>query len=199
MAKRMDNAQRIQTHPVRWRLEAVGIGAAVGALCGLPERSALAVGAAAGRGLAGLDAPYRRIALANIALVFPDWSRAERENLLRNSFAELGRGAVEWARLLSVSPSELKARVEIRGLTHFEKAAAEGRGVLVATAHYGSWELMRRAVTEALPDLEGIRTIEREDHWAALAAIVDNLIAHETLEGEQVGEIMGQWLQSRRG
>ena len=39
------------------------------------------------------------------------------------------------------------------------------------------------------------QTIDREDHWAALAAIADNLIAHETLEGEQVGDIMGQWLQ----
>ncbi|MEQ8790458.1 MAG: hypothetical protein RIC55_29450 [Pirellulaceae bacterium] len=36
--------------------------------------------------------------------------------------------------------------------------------------------------------------LDREDHWAALAAIVDNLLAHETLEGEQVEEIMAQWL-----
>ena len=38
------------------------------------------------------------------------------------------------------------------------------------------------------------RLLDREDHWAALAAIVDNLLAHETLEGEEVEDIMQQWL-----
>ena len=70
----MDIARRDRTHPFRWRLEAAGIGAAVGALRGLPERSALAVGAAVGRGFAGLDTHSCRIARADIALVFPTWS-----------------------------------------------------------------------------------------------------------------------------
>ncbi len=38
------------------------------------------------------------------------------------------------------------------------------------------------------------RLLERENYWAALAAIVDNLLAHETLEGEQVEEIVSAWL-----
>jgi len=150
----MDNAQRDRTHPLRWRLEAAGIGAAVGALQLLPERSALAVGAGVGRGFAYLDTHYCRLARANIALVFPNWSDAEREDLLRTSFAELGRGAAEWARLSALSPRAVKARVEIRGLEHLEKALAEGKGALIATAHYGCWELMLRAVGVALPERE---------------------------------------------
>jgi len=39
------------------------------------------------------------------------------------------------------------------------------------------------------------RQLDREDHWAALAAIVDNLLAHETLEGEEVEDIVRQWLR----
>jgi ATP-dependent Zn protease len=39
------------------------------------------------------------------------------------------------------------------------------------------------------------RLLNRDDHWAALAAIVDNLLAHETLEGEEVEDIMRQWLR----
>ena len=38
------------------------------------------------------------------------------------------------------------------------------------------------------------KTMKRDDYWAALAAIVDNLLAHETLEGDQVEEVMAQWL-----
>lgn len=39
------------------------------------------------------------------------------------------------------------------------------------------------------------RLLDREDHWAALAAIVDQLLAQETLEGEVVAEIVRQWLR----
>jgi ATP-dependent Zn protease len=39
------------------------------------------------------------------------------------------------------------------------------------------------------------RLLDRDDHWAALAAIVDNLLAHETLEGEEVEDIVRQWLR----
>ena len=38
------------------------------------------------------------------------------------------------------------------------------------------------------------RLLDHDEHWAALAAIVDNLLAHETLEGEQVEDIVRQWL-----
>lgn len=31
--------------------------------------------------------------------------------------------------------------------------------------------------------------------WAALASLADHLLAHETLEGEQVEEIVGAWLE----
>lgn len=38
------------------------------------------------------------------------------------------------------------------------------------------------------------RLLNQEDHWAALGAIVDNLLAHETLEGPEVREIYQQWM-----
>jgi len=38
------------------------------------------------------------------------------------------------------------------------------------------------------------RLLDDELHWAALAAIVDNLLAHERLEGEEIDEIVLSWL-----
>ena len=38
------------------------------------------------------------------------------------------------------------------------------------------------------------RLLRRDENWAALAAITDELLAHETIEGEQVEEIMQRWL-----
>jgi hypothetical protein len=39
------------------------------------------------------------------------------------------------------------------------------------------------------------RFLQQDEYWAALAAIVDNLLAHETLEGEEVEDIVRQWLR----
>ena len=36
--------------------------------------------------------------------------------------------------------------------------------------------------------------LKEDDLWAALASLADNLLAHETLEGQQVEEIVGEWL-----
>jgi len=36
--------------------------------------------------------------------------------------------------------------------------------------------------------------LKEDDLWAVLASLADNLLAHETLEGEQVEEIVGEWL-----
>jgi ATP-dependent Zn protease len=36
--------------------------------------------------------------------------------------------------------------------------------------------------------------LKQDNMWAALASLADNLLAHETLEREQVEEIVGQWI-----
>ncbi|MCA9107842.1 MAG: hypothetical protein KDA83_20700 [Planctomycetales bacterium] len=36
-------------------------------------------------------------------------------------------------------------------------------------------------------------TLNEAHHWAAVAAIADHLLAHETIEGEEVEEIVRQW------
>ena len=38
------------------------------------------------------------------------------------------------------------------------------------------------------------RWLEKAEHWAALAAIVDQLLAHEYLEGDEIEEIVAPWL-----
>ena len=42
--------------------------------------------------------------------------------------------------------------------------------------------------------IELYHRLRGDELWAALAALADHLLAHETLEGEQVDEIVRQWL-----
>ncbi len=36
--------------------------------------------------------------------------------------------------------------------------------------------------------------LNQDDHWQAIASLADGLLAHETLEGEEVDEIVRTWL-----
>ncbi len=54
-------------------------------------------------------------------------------------------------------------------------------------------ERQRLAYLEEV-SLKLYRLLHRDEHWAALAAIVDNLLAHETLEGDEVREIYRDWM-----
>ena len=38
------------------------------------------------------------------------------------------------------------------------------------------------------------RTLSQDNHWAGIGAVVDHLLAHQTLEGETVHEIIVEWL-----
>ncbi len=39
------------------------------------------------------------------------------------------------------------------------------------------------------------RMMDSEPNWSAIADLADHLLAHETLEGEEVQEIIGEWLR----
>jgi KDO2-lipid IV(A) lauroyltransferase len=172
MANPTGNRRKTRRHPLRWRLEAVATGTAVKTLRVLPERTALNLAAKLGRRVAAFDTPARRFARANLKLVFPDWDEARRETFLRSSFSELGRSMAEWARLPDLSPTEVLARVDFQGMELLEQALAQGRGVLVITAHYGSWELLLRAAGVALADHE-VTAVGREQRNPYFQAMID--------------------------
>ncbi|MFI5318260.1 MAG: lysophospholipid acyltransferase family protein [Myxococcota bacterium] len=113
-------------------------------LAAFPDRSGLALGAALGRTWVRLGFPRTRAARVNLRIAFPEWREAEREDVLRESFANLGRSAVELAWLGRRDPRALAARVRVEGREHLEAARAQapGGGVIVLTAHFGSWELI---------------------------------------------------------
>lgn len=39
------------------------------------------------------------------------------------------------------------------------------------------------------------QTLSRDEHWAAIAALADELLAHETLEAEQIQEVLAVWMR----
>ena len=60
--------------------------------------------------------------------------------IVRSSYINLGRSAMEFARLARLR-ARLSSLVVIEGKEHLDEAIARGKGVLMMTAHMGNWEL----------------------------------------------------------
>jgi KDO2-lipid IV(A) lauroyltransferase len=95
----------------------------------------------------------REFALQNIRNVmdkgiieWPGGAEAMAKELFRN----LGQWFVEIVKILFGFGGNLVDRVRVEGLGNLRNASAEGRGILVVTAHMGNWELMVMSLTEKL-------------------------------------------------
>lgn len=84
----------------------------------------------------------RRTVLEGLALAFPNLDPRRRREIARAAFRHFAVGALEILRLGASSPEEIASWVETRGLEHYRRAAAAGRGVVVVTGHYGNFDVL---------------------------------------------------------
>lgn len=128
----------------------------------LPLPVALFVGARLGD-LLRLLGVRKRVARANLLQAFPEKSEAEREAILRAFYRHLGTLIVEFLRAPYLSEGQVRELVEVdwESYRRFEESRAAGGGAIVATAHFGNFELLGSffsrhglpltAITKALP------------------------------------------------
>lgn len=91
---------------------------------------------------------YRRIALRNISLVFPNMDQKKREELFQRSITATARFIVDGARLHTLDRAWMEKHVRMEYPPSDEFLAENrkrGRGLLIVTGHLGSFELMARA------------------------------------------------------
>lgn len=93
----------------------------------------------------------RRVVEANLARCFPDLDASARKALARENLAQTGMGLFEflrawWGRVADDSP-----RYTVEGLHHLESLRAEGRGVLLVSAHFVHLELCARLLCRHVP------------------------------------------------
>ena len=87
----------------------------------------------------------RRRAEGNLRLAYGDaLSARERAHLVRRVFEHFGRSSVEFLRGPNLTPEVLEQSVTAEGWEHVDAARAQGRGVVLVTAHLGNWEVLGR-------------------------------------------------------
>lgn len=82
----------------------------------------------------------------NLRTAFPDAPDEWIGRVARDTFRHLGREAVAMMRLSRLSPGEVLRRTEIPDWEEMERARAEGRGVILATGHFGNWEIAAASI-----------------------------------------------------
>lgn len=97
-------------------------------------------GARFGRLLFRLSKKHRNRAIANLALAYPEMPEAERVQLARKVFEHFGMVATDFMRTSARSDEEVASNMVVEGRENFDDALAQGKGILLVTAHFGNWE-----------------------------------------------------------
>lgn len=131
-------------------LSRAAAGVLVWLLQALPARTVDALA----RGVARLALALgirRRVTLDNLARALPERSAQERAAIARAAYANMARVVVDALRTLGAPRAQLLAEVQVDDFGPVERALSAGRGLLVATAHLGSWEMFGAAMAQRVP------------------------------------------------
>jgi KDO2-lipid IV(A) lauroyltransferase len=136
----------------------------------LPDAASSALGTCVGLAFYAVDGGHRRLAVQQLRAAFPVRSAAECRAIARATFAHFGRLLVAVLRFSTLTPEQLRARVEFEGEERVRAALSAGRGVIVFSGHFGFWELQGLAHALVLPPM------------SVLARPLDNPQLHALLE-----------------
>ncbi len=125
----------------RHKVEHLVYRVALGGLNLLPESLALRFGEGVGW-VTGVFLRIRWNTVQNqLHHAFPQQTDGWRSGIGRASFRHFGRESVATFRWARFTAEQIRERTEVVGLEALEEAAAEGRGVVLVTGHFGNWEI----------------------------------------------------------
>jgi KDO2-lipid IV(A) lauroyltransferase len=118
------------------------LSALVAVVARLPRRPAYWLGARLG------DLAYlclgqrRRVTLDNLEIAFGgEKSTAQRRAIARATFRNLGEHLIDFSRMRWLTPDTYPSVVTVEGLERVEHLLVRQAGLLMLSAHFGSWEL----------------------------------------------------------
>jgi len=77
----------------------------------------------------------------NLAIALPHLGEADLHRLAWHNFRNHSKAYADLMRLPVARVEDLRSLLHVQGIEHLEAARAKGRGVLVVSAHMGSWEV----------------------------------------------------------
>ena len=118
----------------------------------LPRPLCLALGRGFGRLAFHASRRHRRIALANLRTAFgTEKTPEELRRIALASFRHFGSVLTDIFKLAPLVRQEREKLVDVEGWENLTGALAEGKGVLVMSAHLGNWEMGSLMISRAAP------------------------------------------------
>ena len=133
---------------LRYRVEALGLGAAETIIPKLPRDVALGFGGLLGWLAYAVLREDRRVAYANLDIVFGGtMSPREKRRIVRGTFQNIAANAVGlfWSPRVTAENVRRFVDVDESNRAWFNEVLARGKGIIFITPHYGDWELMSLA------------------------------------------------------
>jgi Kdo2-lipid IVA lauroyltransferase/acyltransferase len=138
---------------VRYRVEYVLVLAVRATVRFLPDAVARGIGTLIGRAFYAFDPAHRQLAVSQLRAAFPTRSEAACRAIARATFAHFGRLLAVILKFSTLTPDQVRARVEFEGVDRVRAALTAGRGVIVFSGHFGYWELQGLAHPLVLPPM----------------------------------------------
>ncbi len=126
---------------MRQRLEYALAWLIIKTIGALPRPLARSAGISLGWIVYLLHVKLRHVGMRNLAMAYPEMSKAQQSKILRGVFTSLGRQLAELCLFPKYTAENVSDVVVYDGFENFERALARGKGVLFLTAHLGAWEL----------------------------------------------------------
>jgi len=130
---------------IRYLLEYLLLRLVAGAVHIISWEKSLRLGELLGRIAFDLLGFRRRITLINLRLAFPQMPDEELFSLGRRSYQNLGRTFFD---LLKLSHSTLQRAIDFEGLDNLDRALKGGKGGIILSGHFGSWEFSMAALAQ---------------------------------------------------
>src|ERR1700680_2543494 len=127
---------------LRYYLEAVAFFLVIGFFRLFGIETASAIGGWIGRNLVAHTFLSRR-PLRNLRASYPEKNATEIGAILTAMWDNLGRVMAEYAHLDEIHWTGPNPRISVGGAEHFEQAKAQGKGLILFSAHFANWEVMQ--------------------------------------------------------
>jgi KDO2-lipid IV(A) lauroyltransferase len=131
------------TTKIRYKIEYGAVLALIFALNILPYRVALLFGDVIGFLAFSIFRIRRTVTLDNLRKSFGDkYSESEYRKIAARSYRYIARGFIEYGLFPKLSRKDLSKFLSVEGEDNFRSIKDSGKGAVLVTGHFGSWELM---------------------------------------------------------
>lgn len=159
-------------------------------ICLLPHGSALATGRVFGRLAHRVSRLRRAIVRRNIELCFPELTPAECDNLTYEHFKALGMSVIEMGLGRWASDAHLQSITDVVGIEHLHNAVANGRGVILLSAHFTTLEISGRVLALHSPPYDAVYRKNRSEFITELQRSGRERSAESTIEKRDIKKMV---------